>query len=291
GNQFVLNDKTFYFTGSNTYYLHYFHIDRCTPEIFQIAKKHGFKVMRTWAFMDIKYEYEMVYYSSFNNQTHSIEINEGEKGLKRLDQVIAYAEQQGIRLILTLTNNWADFGGMEAWVKYYGYENHYDFYTAPELKEEYKRYVKTIINRVNTVTGKKYKEDGTIFAWELANEPRCRGVEKVSLEACTPATVNKWLDEMSTYIRELDPNHLISSGEEGFGLAGVDDELEVNQMIEGTDFRANTALKNVDFATVHLYVEGWGFKDYEKEVELYLKSRAEVAKKELNKPIVMEEFG
>jgi mannan endo-1,4-beta-mannosidase len=36
----------------------------------------------------------------------------------------------------------------------------------------YKNFFKALITRVNTVTGVAYRDDPTIFAWELINEPR-----------------------------------------------------------------------------------------------------------------------
>lgn len=33
--------------------------------------------------------------------------------------------------------------------------------------------IQTVLNRVNTFNNITYKEDPTIFGWELMNEPRC----------------------------------------------------------------------------------------------------------------------
>ncbi|KAG4089318.1 glycoside hydrolase [Neocallimastix lanati (nom. inval.)] len=291
GDKFVLDGRTFYFTGSNNYYLHYKDIEYATPKIFEIAKKHNLNVLRTFAFMDEAYIEEGVYYTSLNNVTREIEVNEGENGLQRLDKVIALAEQHDIRLIIAFTNNWADFGGMEQWVREFGFTEHYQFYTEPEIKKSYKKYVETIINRTNTITGKKYKDDGTIFSWELANEPRCWGTNMDKNEKCTTETVTSWIDEMSTFVKSIDSEHMVSSGEEGFGLAGVDTDNDIYGFGDGNDFVKNASLENIDFATIHLYATYWGFKDLVNEGIQYIESHANAVKKQLNKPIIMEEFG
>ena len=38
-------------------------------------------------------------------------IDEGETGLKRFDKLIKLAEEKGVKLLLPLANNWADYGG------------------------------------------------------------------------------------------------------------------------------------------------------------------------------------
>lgn len=40
-----------------------------------------------------------------------------------------------------------------------------DFFTREDIKGMYKGFVETIVNRVNTINGRTYKEDPTIMAW------------------------------------------------------------------------------------------------------------------------------
>ena len=293
GDKFVLDDKTFYFTGSNNYYLHYHNTSVTAEEVFSTCEKHGLNVMRTWAFMDKEFSYEDHghYYTYYNNATRQIEVNEGANGLKKLDQVIATAEKYGVRLILAFTNNWVAFGGLEQWVRDFGYDTHDAFFTVPEIKKAYKKYVKTLLNRRNTITGKKYKNDGTIFAWELGNELRAWGDGFPIEKPYDTSIITNWLDEMSIYIKAHDPNHMVSTGEEGFGLPEVESDNDIYFLDDGNDFKKNVALKNIDFATIHLYPNYWNFKDIVEDGKQYIVSHAKAAKKELNKPIIMEEFG
>lgn len=48
------------------------------------------------------------------------QINTGANGLQRLDYVVKSAETNGIKLIINFVNNWADYGGMQAYNFYYG---------------------------------------------------------------------------------------------------------------------------------------------------------------------------
>jgi len=52
--------------------------------------------------------------------------------------------------------------------------SHDRFYRSARIKQWYKEYVSKVVTRVNTVTGVAYRDDPTIMAWELANEPRAR---------------------------------------------------------------------------------------------------------------------
>lgn len=76
----------------------------------------------------------------------------------------------------------------------------------------YKNNARFLLSRVNSINGRVYKEDPTILAWNLINEPRC---EKWVTPDC-PAKLNAWYSKMAGYVKSVDRNHLVSSGSEGF---------------------------------------------------------------------------
>lgn len=61
------------------------------------------------------------------------------------------------------------------------------FYALPAARALYYRYVRAIAARVNSFSGVRYTDDPTIFAWELANEPR--PLEQVE-------AYRAWIDEV-----------------------------------------------------------------------------------------------
>ena len=47
------------------------------------------------------------------------------------------------------------------------------FFSDPTVMKIYQNHLNYTLNRVNTITGVQYKNDPTILAWDLLNEPRC----------------------------------------------------------------------------------------------------------------------
>ena len=63
---------------------------------------------------------------------------------------------------------------------------HDDFYdTSKPMSWWYKSWISTLTSRVNTLTGIAYRNEPAIFAWELANEPRCVGTSGLYGSAST----------------------------------------------------------------------------------------------------------
>ena len=82
-----------------------------------------------------------------------------------------------------------------------------DFYIDWTIRDLYKQHLMTYVNRVNSINGRTYKDDPTIYAWDLLNEPRCTG--------CGWA-LQAWVEEMAVYMKAIDPNHMLGIGVEGF---------------------------------------------------------------------------
>ena len=83
---------------------------------------------------------------------------------------------RGIRTLLTLTDNWDHYGGIDWYLPWSSTAySHNDFFTDYTIKDIYKAYFYNLATRVNTYTGVEYRNDPRIFCWELINEPRLSG--------------------------------------------------------------------------------------------------------------------
>mmetsp|Transcript_24354 Transcript_24354/g.79478 ORF Transcript_24354/g.79478 Transcript_24354/m.79478 type:complete len:311 (+) Transcript_24354:561-1493(+) len=198
-----------------------------------------------------------------------------------LDYLLDQAHQRGLRLILIFADNWYEVGGVQ---QFANWSSDGDFFGA-EARQLYKDHMRALANRVNTINSKVYKEDPTIFAWNLANELRCKG--------CGDAVIQDWLEEMCTFLKAEDPNHLIGTGTEGF-YGETSGELKKNNPAdwaskEGQNLVENANIWCIDYVGIHVWPDNWALETKEFQQDFI---RAAIKNAETTgKPMVLEEFG
>ncbi|KPV90050.1 hypothetical protein AN395_03511 [Pseudoalteromonas sp. P1-30] len=147
-----------------------------------------------------------------------------EEAFKAMDMAIALAGEYKVRLVVPLLNNWPWMGGRPNYADFRGKKSE-DFWTDRQLIEDFKATVNYVLNRTNTITGIKYKDDPTIMAWETGNE----------LE--NPAS---WAIEISRYIKSIDDNHLLIDGFNAIHLEKEDVWVQQYSIDEPTIDMVNT---------------------------------------------------
>lgn len=143
-----------------------------------------------------------------------------EEMFKDFDLLLKLANDYKIRLIVPFIDNWDWWGGTMRMAAFRG-KKQAEFCTDSLVRADYKALVNYILNRKNTYTGVKYKDDPAILAWETGNE---LGIENAHNDA---TILDQWTKEMSAYIKSIDKKHLLVDGKDSyrFGLseAQVDD--------------------------------------------------------------------
>lgn len=100
-----------------------------------------------------------------------------EEAFKAFDYLLFLARKHGIRLIIPLVNNHngddsqgsLGFGSYVDFCAYRG-KKPSQFYTDPQLVDDFKNLVQDVLVRVNTFNGIAYKDDPTVLFWETGNE-------------------------------------------------------------------------------------------------------------------------
>jgi mannan endo-1,4-beta-mannosidase len=223
-----------------------------------------------------------------------------ENVLVGLDRFLAELGKRSMTAVLYINNAWEWSGGFGQYLQWAGegrprstvddpwpdYCAHTSqFVVNAKAKAMFAQHLQNIVSRVNTVTGKPYKDDPAIFSWQICNEPR--------FFVSTPelkAAFTDWLCESAALIKSIDPNHMVSSGSEGSW--GCEGDMDV--------FRKVHACPDIDYLTIHIWPFNWSWarRDSLKEdlpealrkTDEYIDVHIAVAR-ELGKPLVLEEFG
>jgi len=117
-----------------------------------------------------------------------------EEGMVVLDRVLESAHRHGVRLIIPFVDQNSWWGGIEDIATWRG-KSRDEFFTEAQVKDEYKRLVRLVLERVNTRTGVRYRDDKAVLAWELGNELKAP---------------SEWVAEMAQFVKQLAPKQLVA---------------------------------------------------------------------------------
>lgn len=298
-NHFTKNGKPYYFIGTNYWYGGMLaskngNRERLKKELDEL-KSLGITNLRVMATAEGgDQDYTVIPATQPTQGKYNQDLLEG------LDFFLNELKKRDMDAILYLTNNWEWSGGMAKYLEWNGYGKvpnpnlkpntwpQFMSYTAQfhqcePCKNAFLEHIKFMLNRKNSVNGIPYKQDKTIMAWEVANEPRIWNVENEK-------AFTNWLNEVASTIKSIDKNHLLTTGSEG--KAGSNDDIAA--------FERTHNNPNIDYLTMHIWPKNWGWYNINdeknstevaiKKTNEYIDEHIKVAQN-LKKPLVLEEFG
>ncbi|HEY3355334.1 MAG TPA: cellulase family glycosylhydrolase [Polyangia bacterium] len=277
GTGLVVEGRPFRFVGANLAVMHDEPWRSRYRDTIAAAATDGLTVGRVWALGEGAVDAER-----WENESRLFRAGPDgwfEQAFVHLDRVLAEARRRGLKLIVTLSNNWPDYGGLWQYLRWAGYDTDeygvkIHFYTDAKIRAWYRAHLERLLTRRNTVTGVRYRDDPTIFAWELMNE------STLSSPAAFAAR-RAWVVEMARFIRARDPNHMISPG-----LLGYDTLRERDEWIRIMQ------LPEVDYCDAHFYPQDNDYKlKGRAPIEKWVDDVAQLARFVVKKPLVIGEFG
>jgi mannan endo-1,4-beta-mannosidase len=281
GTNFTLDGRLFFVAGVNNHYLTFGSQDEVT-RVLDDAVAMGANVVRTFlqpligsldgsvaTIWDWRMEGDAsdlavkgTYLLHWDPGKRGMAINDGANGMQKVDFLVAEAGKRRLRLVIAFLDFWVFTGGAQQMRAWYGSQDKSTFFFEdPRTKRDYRTWVSHVVQRVNPLTGLAYRDDPTIMAWELMNEGNAQP------EALRLA----WTAEMSAYVKSLDPNHLVSSG-------------NANILVKLADLMIPT----LDFGTWHGYPLFYKLTvaQFNDMITEFCRSASRA-----NKPVLLEEFG
>ncbi len=303
GTQFTINGKPYRYIGANYWYGGLLATNgeagkrRLKAEL-DFLKEHGVTNLRIMVGAEglTTYPYRTPSEKALQPQPGKFD----EKIMVGLDYLLNEMGKRNMKAVLHFTNTWEWSGGLGQYLKWNGYgdqpypknagykwEDHEkyisQFFSCQPCKDELDTYIKHVLARINSLNGKKYTNDPAVMAWEIINEPR--PMQKTALPA-----FEEWIQHVAALVKSLDKNHLLTTGSEGD--IATDFDMEAYKKIH--------ADKNIDYLTIHIWPKNWswfkdtsivaGYSNVLNNADDYIKRHLKVAG-ELNKPLVIEEFG
>ncbi|GAA5947882.1 hypothetical protein JCM3775_007304 [Rhodotorula graminis] len=195
-----------------------------------------------------------------------------EERMKQMDLVLDEAHKAGVKLIIPIINQ--DFGDDKNWVGCttdltrlrYGLDSNakarrINFWKDTTMIESFKVIIDRLANRVNTINGRRYKDEPCILAWETGNE--------LTAGDKLPAPAS-WTLIMAKHLKSRAPRTLVMDG--SFARYADQSNMFPNEVLSSPD---------VDILSYHHYGDGEARR---------VKKECEVARRH-NKVFVSGEYG
>ncbi|KAI8811435.1 glycoside hydrolase superfamily [Cladochytrium replicatum] len=162
-----------------------------------------------------------------------------EEAFVALDNALAIASRYKIYVMIPIIDRWEWWGGIGSFARLFNGTSSTNesiddagarFFKDRTVRDGFKAFVTAVMNRNNTVTGKKYYEDPTII-WETGNELSMPSGDRVPSD---------WTLEITSMIKGISKGkQLVVDG--SYGKFGWDDRVLTDA--------------NIDAYTDHLYIE------------------------------------
>lgn len=191
-----------------------------------------------------------------------------------IDKIIELTSRYGIYVILTLTDCCCS-GDYSSITKYFEVHAPFCNITNKQSINVFKKRIKQIIERKNSINGRVYRNDPTILAWELANE--------LEYWHFNESDVYGWIDDIATYIKTLDKNHLVTIGI----------SMHNSEFSNGSPLYRIFNVPTLDFFSFHFYSssEILNSSNMISREEMYQIEFITNKFLSLGKPVIMGEFG
>ena len=247
---FTIENKPFRFIGANAIYFGFYNeYNFSIEEAIKTASENGISVIRI--------------YIGFGENTWS------QKPFKEFDKVLDIAAKYGVYIIATLTDCCCLGGSWAQTEEDYFAKVPYCNLTDTSGLSSFKEYIKSVLLRENTINGKIYKDDTTIMAWDIANEP--------ALQIFSDSELNSWLLDVTSYIKTLDDSHPVT--------IGIDTSRDIYNS-DGPHYGALN-IPDLDFFSFHYNLPDYSIV-YEHLDLIKFRTEKFIS---MGKPVVLEEFG
>lgn len=262
GKFFIKDGKRWRFVGVNNYPLVTHDPPYTAAELddyFTALKSDGIEVVRTWVFNRTAPAAQTT--GNFRYLAdQQLRWNEG--AFQQLDLVLERAQRHHMQLSLVLVDQWQGKKGDYCRWSNDLYATTYDcdpgdaFHTDPQIKTLFKEHIAVLTDRMNTINGRRYRDDPTIVSWELGNELRYITGEDTKANTAGSqrlAVLTAWYAEMSAYLRSKDTHHLISTGSQSQFYDYHQNDRMHNGTYYGGDYTLQHSLPNIDYFDFHFY--------------------------------------